>query len=189
MFKKRIARSILPFCWTLLYKISNFHSVPYILYSIDYICLFVWIHDKTLISQLSKVCHVPKWLEEYSLVVFVCVINKYIRNRSSVMAKKCHHILIKGMHHRHPFMKQKCSSQITKILWCTFLERKRRKQSHYWYVDIEKYETVERSKCVVRFVGKVPNGAGITHNHYGPRRLVWYYNRFGQLERCNKQDS
>ena len=40
------------------------------------------------------------------------------------------------------------------------------------YVDIEKYETVERSELVARFVGKFPNISGIIHNSYLPRRLV-----------------
>ena len=43
---------------------------------------------------------------------------------------------------------------------------------HDQYVDIEKYETVERIKYVARFVGNFPNGAGSVHNFYRPRRLV-----------------
>ena len=43
---------------------------------------------------------------------------------------------------------------------------------HDRYVDIEKYETVERSKCVARFVGKGPNRAGSVHNSYCKMRLV-----------------
>ena len=47
--------------------------------------------------------------------------------------------------------------------------------AHFWneteekfhdrYVYIEKYETVERSKCVAHFLGKVPNGAVSINNH------------------------
>ena len=44
-------------------------------------------------------------------------------------------------------------------------------KSHNWYIDIKKYETVERSKCVAPFVGKVFNGEGSIHNRYCPRRL------------------
>ena len=43
---------------------------------------------------------------------------------------------------------------------------------HDWYVDIDKYETVERSECVALFVGEFANGAGSIHNCYRPRRLV-----------------
>ena len=43
---------------------------------------------------------------------------------------------------------------------------------HDRYVDIEKYEMVERSKCVARFVVKVTNGTVSIHNRYRPRRLV-----------------
>ena len=43
---------------------------------------------------------------------------------------------------------------------------------HDQYVKIEKYQMVERSKCVASFVGKVTNGAGSIHNSYRPRRLV-----------------
>ena len=43
---------------------------------------------------------------------------------------------------------------------------------HYLYVDIDKYETAERSKCVARFVGKFPNGAGGVHYLYRTRILV-----------------
>ena len=42
---------------------------------------------------------------------------------------------------------------------------------HYRYVDIDKYETVERIECVARFVGNVPNGSGSIHNRYFPRGL------------------
>ena len=66
---KRIVRSVFPFCWMLLYKISNFHSVTYILNTMDYICLFVWIHEMFLIWQLINVCHVLKGLDDYFLVV------------------------------------------------------------------------------------------------------------------------
>ena len=45
-------------------------------------------------------------------------------------------------------------------------------KSHDRYVDIEKYKTVERSECVVRFVGKVTKRAGRIHNYYFPRRLI-----------------
>ena len=43
---------------------------------------------------------------------------------------------------------------------------------HDWCVNIEKYETFERSKIVAHFVCLVPNGAGIIHNSYRPRILV-----------------
>ena len=43
---------------------------------------------------------------------------------------------------------------------------------HYLYVDIEKYETFERSKCIARFVGKFTNGAGSIHSRYRPSILV-----------------
>ena len=43
---------------------------------------------------------------------------------------------------------------------------------HDWYVDIEKYETVDRCECVARFVGNVFKGAGSVHDHCCPRRKV-----------------
>ena len=43
---------------------------------------------------------------------------------------------------------------------------------HDQYVKIEKYQMVERSKCVASFVGKVTNGSGSSHNRYRLRILV-----------------
>ena len=43
---------------------------------------------------------------------------------------------------------------------------------HDRYVDIDNYETVERSECIARFVSKVTNREGSIHNCYRPRRLV-----------------
>ena len=43
---------------------------------------------------------------------------------------------------------------------------------HDRYVDIEKYETVKRSKYIARFVGTASNRADIIHNYYRPRIFV-----------------
>ena len=40
------------------------------------------------------------------------------------------------------------------------------------YVDIDKYETIERSECVAHFLGKSPNRVGIIQDYYSIRRLV-----------------
>ena len=43
---------------------------------------------------------------------------------------------------------------------------------HDRYVDIETYETVERSECIARFLGTVPNRAGRINNSYRAMILV-----------------
>ena len=43
---------------------------------------------------------------------------------------------------------------------------------HDRYVDIETYETVERSKCIARFLGTVLNRAGRINNSYRTMILV-----------------
>ena len=72
----------------------------------------------------------------------------------------------------HPFTKQRMQLR----------EAPKRRDARFWnkieetfhdqYVEMDKYETVERSECVARFLGKVTNGAGSIYNYYCPRILV-----------------
>ena len=88
MFEKRISQYLSSFCWILLYELSNFQPVTYILDITEYVCLFVWIHDIFLICQLSNVFRVPKRIEEYFWSCFWLGINNYIKNRYSVMTQQ-----------------------------------------------------------------------------------------------------
>ena len=176
MSEKRIAQSVLPFCWMLLYKVSSFHSVTYILDTTDYVCLFVLIHDIFLICQLSNVFCVPKIFVEYFWLYLRIGINKYIKNRYSVMTQQMPPYSDKGYPPYASIHETKNAYHEVKTRRDARCWNETKEKFHDRYVYIEKYEKFERSKCVARFVGKVPNREGRIHNSYRERRLVGQYN-------------
>ena len=98
--------------------------------------------------------------------------NMYIKNRSSALTQQMPLYFDKGYSPYASIHETKnAAREVQKRSDARFWNETEEK-IHDGYVDIEKYETFERRKCIARFVGKFPNGAGIIHNHYRPRILV-----------------
>ena len=84
-------------------------------------------------------------------------INKYIKNEFSVKTQQIPPYSDKGYPPYSSIHETKNAAREVQRHHDARCWNEIEEKIHDWYVDIEKYETVERSKCIAHFVVKVSN--------------------------------